>query len=95
MRRGQVATLPNGEAAEADHESASDKPAEDIVPKPPERRPTCNETAGPARQTVGGASMITLALDAVARPDDVIALTPNVIAVRHCARARLGRAGCA
>ena len=92
----------------------------DIVPKPRERRPTCdgavvdptgddtsgprakpkkddsskredfaprpdrlNETAGSAQQTGGGAAMIKLAPDVVARPGDVIALAPNILSVRH------------
>jgi len=88
----------------------------DIVPKPRERRPACNdapgeasgtakpraepkkadgfspcperprEPAGLARPADGGAARAMLAPGVVAHPGDAIALTPNVLSVRHWER---------
>ena len=86
----------------------------DIVPKPRERRPACNDASGEASATVkpcveprnhdaspgrpersmdaarharpayGGAGDVApLTPEVVARPGDVIALTPNVLSLRH------------
>jgi hypothetical protein len=86
----------------------------DIVPKPRERRPACNDAPGEASGTLKprvesrnhdasperrerstnaagdagpaysrAAAVAPLTPDVVARPGDVIALTPNVLAVRH------------
>jgi hypothetical protein len=38
---------------------------------------------GPAQLTGGGAAMMKLAPDIVARPGDVVALAPNILSVRH------------